>query len=68
MNDKPFSRKELIEAISTAARPRDVKRTIERTIYDKDRNVVRTEREVHSWTEPGDPKAVAWLLAHGINP
>ena len=67
MTSEP-SKRELFLAIHAAAKPCEMKRTIERTIYDGDGKLVRTETEVQSWTEPGDAGAMQWAIKHRIPP
>ena len=64
MIDKPLSRENLIQTIRDAAKPRTVTRAIERSIFDADGTLLRTEREVQKWTEPGDVGAMQWLEEH----
>ena len=71
MTTKPSdlqTKRALYQAIHDASRPRKVRRTVDRTVLDADGNIIRTEREISTWTEPGDVAAAQWALAHRVPP
>ena len=62
MANKITSREDLIQTIRDAAKPRTMTRTVHRIVKDGDGKVLRIEDETQAWEDPGDPRAIEWLL------